>query len=878
MLKAIGRSSAGVMLVVLASASAAENLPHVFGPPVSWMQVASYGTAETLGLQGDANSFAPNISMRSLSYDGRYVGFVSQANNLVAGDNNGYPDVFVRDTWSGITTLESVSSGGSIGNGGSAGPALTPDARYLVFHSDANNLVSGDSNGVQDIFVRERDTGTITRVSVDSSGVQANGLSDDPSISADGRYVAYLSLATNLVPGDTNGVADVFVHDLQTGATARASISSLGVQGNGASATPQISADGRYVAFYSWSSNLVANDLNGQPDVFVRDLQTGTTTLVSVDSNGVQGNAGSFSPAISADGRWIAFESNADNLVAGDSNGASDVFLRDTLSGTTTRISVAGDGTQANGASARAAITDDGRFITFDSTATNLVAGDSNGFADVFVHDRVTGSTVRISVDSNGAQGNGVSQYASISGDGSTIAFQSDASNLVPTDSNAHTDVFVFDRASAVTTRASLANGIAANNDSYSHATSCCLRQISADGRIVAFESRASNLVGGDTNSRTDVFAVDLAAASTTRVSVSSAGVQGNDRSGDASISSTGRFIAFDSDATNLVTADTNGATDVFLYDRQYLVTERISLDSAGNQANGASSNPSVSADGRFVAFESTASNLVAGDSNGNTDVFVRDRQDGSTQRASVSSTSTQGNGPSFAAAISDDGRYVAFASLANNLVPGDSNGATDIFVRDLLSGTTERVSVDSSGVQGNGTSRDEAISADGRYVAFDSAASNLVAGDTNGAIDTFVRDRLTGTTTRVSVNSAGIQGNGSSVSVAISADGRFVAFQSQASNLFGGDTNGYDDIFVRDRLFGTTTLVSMDSNGTEGVYLSELPSISADGTRITFDSPSYNWTVDSGVDHPGGVSTGNDVFVVDVPAAPDLIFRDGFE
>jgi Tol biopolymer transport system component len=224
--------------------------------------------------------------------------------------------------------------------------------------------------------------------------------------------------------------------------------------------------------------------------------------------------------------------------------------------------------------------------------------------------------------------------------------------------------------------------------------------------------------------------------------------------------------------------------------------TERVSVDSAGNQGNNGGDEPAISADGRFVAFVS-ADNLVPGDTNDNLDIFVHDRKTGATERVSVDSAGNQANviGSTSEAAISADGRFVAFNS-ANNLVPGDTNDNFDIFVHDRKTGATERVSVDSAGNQGNGAAV-AAISADGRFVAFQSVADNLVLGDTNGAIDVFVHDRKTGATERVSVDSAGNQANYESVSPAISGDGRFVAFVSLADNLVPGDTNGTYDVFV---------------------------------------------------------------------------------
>ncbi|MEG5040385.1 MULTISPECIES: calcium-binding protein [unclassified Microcoleus] len=327
---------------------------------------------------------------------------------------------------------------------------------------------------------------------------------------------------------------------------------------------------------------------------------------------------------------------------------------------------------------------------------------------------------------------------------------------------------------------------------------------ISADGRFVTFGSLASNLVPGDTNSTDDSFVRDLLTNTTTRVSVDSAGNQANNNFfGVASISADGRFVAFSSLASNLVPGDTNNRSDIFVRDLLTNTTTRVSVDSAGNQGNDGSSIgsffPSISADGRFVAFSSDASNLVPGDTNSTDDIFVRDLSTNTTTRVSVDSAGNQGIGESSDASISADGRFVAFSSFVRNLVPGDTNASRDIFVRDLLTNTTTRVSVDSAGNQGNDGSSNPSISADGRFVAFESDASNLVPGDTNNDRDIFVRDLSTNTTTRLSVSGTGNQGNGYSTLPSISADGRFVAFSSDAPDLVPGDTNASRDIFVSD-------------------------------------------------------------------------------
>ena len=374
--------------------------------------------------------------------------------------------------------------------------------------------------------------------------------------------------------------------------------------------------------------------------------------------------------------------------------------------------------------------------MVYTSTASNLVDGDTNWASDVFVHDRETEVTTRASVDDAGNQGNSLSQFPRISAGGRIVAFESLASNLVDGDTNGALDVFVHDRKSGRTTRVSLGSG---GNQGNSASGVPCL---SSDGRVVAFESLSSNLVDGDTNESTDVFVRDRQTGETTRVSVDSRGHQANGSSAGSSLDGSGRFVAFESLATDLAPGDTNRVSDVFVHDRQTGETTRVSVDSRGRQANGGSSAPSLSADGRFVGFGSYGSNLVDGDTNQEIDVFVHDRQTGETTRVSVDSRGRQANGGSGIAALSADGRWVAFHSFASNLVDGDTNGTLDIFVHDRMTGTTTRTSLTENGRESNGPSRDPTISADARFVAFESYASNLVSRDDNGVVDVFVRDR----------------------------------------------------------------------------------------------------------------------------------------
>jgi len=376
----------------------------------------------------------------AVSADGRFAVFVSGAANLVAGDKNG-GEVFVRDRVNGTTERVAVDAAGNQANRASSNPAITADGRFVAFQSIAANLVPGDTNGREDVFVKDRLTGAVDRVSVTSSGKQALADSGQPAISDDGRLVAFESSAS-LVPDDTNrsgdagSDGDVFVHDRLKGTTVRVSVDSAGHEVADGSYAPSISGDGRFVGFGARVPGLVAGDTNGVSDAFVHDMSTGSTERVSVDSTGRQGSGGSAPPHISDGGRWVVFTSSAPDLVPGDANHAPDVFLRDRESGRTTRVSVDAAGTEAAGSSVQPTISRDGRVVAFASDASNLVGGDVNGVADAFIRELASGRVRRVSIDRLGAGGNGSSGGfdgsggVALSADGTFSAFGSEATNF----------------------------------------------------------------------------------------------------------------------------------------------------------------------------------------------------------------------------------------------------------------------------------------------------------------------------------------------------------------------------------------------------------------------------------------------------------------
>lgn len=392
-----------------------------------------------LGAQGDFLSSYPSISP-----DGRFVAFESAASNLVPDDGNQVSDVFLRDMQTGAVTRLSLDAQGGDAADTSYRPVVSARGKFVAFHSDAPNLVESDGNAARDVFVRDVRRGVTVRVSLDAQGGDPNNTSSDPSISADGRVVAYTTFASDVGANDFNGTLDVFVLDRKKGRTERVSVATDDRAGNGPSFAPAISGNGRFVAFQSGSDTLGPGDTNSAQDIYVRDRKARTTTRVSVATGGGQAVGGNSSdPSISANGRFVAFESDAGNLVEGDGNNVGDIFVHDRKTGVTTRVSVSSDGTEANAGSFEPSISGDGRFVAFHSRAGNLVADDGNAVDDVFLHDRTTGETVRVSVDTSGAQAGGHSTNPSVSSDGSAVAFDSVASNLVTPDANGWLDVFL---------------------------------------------------------------------------------------------------------------------------------------------------------------------------------------------------------------------------------------------------------------------------------------------------------------------------------------------------------------------------------------------------------------------------------------------------
>jgi Tol biopolymer transport system component len=494
------------------------NLTDVYFRPLNAPKVNERVSRDTAGAEFNRPSLESAVSG-----DGRRVAFTTGSFDSATGGPGAGSDVFGRDrsTSPGETTrLSDPANGAALGPAVTEFPALSADGQIVAYASAAPDLVTDDVNNLTDVFVSDRARRETTRVSLGRNGAQANGpsaIDSPPALSADGRIVAFSSTATNLVAGDTNTADDVFVYDRVRKETARVSVGPDGGQatsGDGGvpahSYWPSLSADGRYVAFASDATNLVADDTNSATDVFVHDRQAKTTVRVSVGPGGAQTDQVSASPRINGDGSVVAFVSAAHNLAAGDTNDVPDVFVRDLKAGTTVEVKTGG-GQPGNGASSSPALSADGRFVAFATEATNLVPGDTNDAADIVVFDRVSGGLERVSVGPGGALGDRAADTPSISADGRFVAFSSEATNLVSGDTNKRGDIFVRDRRIGTTTRVSVGPAPAGGGPAIAlEANQSSARPSqSADGRFVAFQSGAGNLVPDDTNSAPDIFVHD---------------------------------------------------------------------------------------------------------------------------------------------------------------------------------------------------------------------------------------------------------------------------------------------------------------------------------------------------------------------------------
>jgi RHS repeat-associated protein len=735
---------------------------------------------------------------------------------------------------------------------------------------------------------------TTSLVSTNAAG--APGWGDQPAVSQDGRITAFYSHSDQL-PADRNGYGDIYVYDRLSGRTEVASVTTEGTASDHYSDRPGVSADGSSVAFYSYAFNLTGESTRHGPwNLIVRDRARGATVCVSC----VDGDArGSYNyetpPSLSSSGRYVAFTSDNPGLSSGDTDSVLDVFVADRDGNgngildeendlQVVLVSRSGAGVKGNMASSAPSISGDGRFVAFQSEATNLAGDFPGGWRHIYLHDRDTDqdgvfdepgaiSTTLVSRPLGGAAADGYSLAPDISADGGFVAFESSDTHLAAGDTNGKSDVFVYLRASGTLERASVLSGGGQADMESTEAS------ISGDGRRVLFTGEAAGLIPGTPRCHTGggicraVLLHDRQSGTTSIVSNVPIPQAGNyfGYYDDPALSPEGGWAGY------LFHLDTctgvcygMSISMVRLQELGSGADRFASIDERGSQAVRAQGT-ALAADGSRAAYVTDWPGVVVTDTNEASDVFVRGLADGQVELGSAGAAGVQGNAASLQPALSRDGRTLAFQSEADNLAAGDSNGAADIFARELDGGEAVRLSVGPGGVQANGASANPSISWDGRYVAFQSEASNLAAGDSNSAADIFVADRDPDgdgildeagqfATRRVSISSAGAQADNASQHPAISADGRYVAFNSLASNLVGGDTNGLWDVFVHDR--------DADADG----ILDEPGGVSTN--RVSVSSAGVQGNADSGNSQPPALSA-DGRFVAFASAASSLVFSD---
>ena len=838
--------------------------------------LVSVNLAGTGGGNGDSLPTA-------ISDDGRFALFESSASDLSNGDTNGVADVFLRDVVSKVTYLVSVSTNGGFANGVCRGSTMTPDGSLVAFVSAANNLVAGDTNRIPDVFVRDMQAGTTTLV---SAGAQGNPValtgSEAPDITLDGRFVVFYTTATNLVEGGPSGGGDIYLRDLWAGTTTWVSSSARAVLG-GSNAVSFNYSTGDKAAFiaYEACTNFPSSMPYGRGVILRFNRYTGLTDVIHTNAYVPPSDTEEIHTLeITPDGRFIVFVANTNGAP-----GTTCILLWDGLTGATTLVSTDRSGrASTNSVSDWPTVDPTARFVAFLSRATNLVANPLVGDYHVYLRDIQAGTTTLVDAATNGV-GSGVSPATAprMGADATVVAFESPDAGLVPNERNRDYDVFVRNLAAnsneLISSHDPALPSLTPNGPNAISASS-----VSADGRLVAFTSEADNLVRNSTNGFRNVFVRDLFSSTTVLVSVATNGGPADGICSEPATSGNGRYVVFTSGADNLVRRDTNGVSDVFLRDLQLGVTMLVSTNSNGSgPGNNLSESPAINGDGRFVLFRSRASNLVPGQSfgAGTENLFIRDMQASTTYAMTFNGLNS--------ASMTPDGRLVAFTdtpgAAAGRLYVWDSQAATvvetnslavplaamsispdgnrvacfagnsGVYLVDRLARTNGliatgypigsrvglRFSADGrfltyaaapfgaatnqvylydfatqsnllvsarfgTGTGGNAASDWPEISADGRFIAYRSLATNLLAALTSNTVpNLFLYDRLAGLSTLLSASTlTGRPADNRSLSPVFSADGHTLLFQSWASDLVPGDFNHWDDIFAQAFFYAT--------------------------------------------------------------------------
>lgn len=728
---------------------------------------------------------------------------------------------------------------------------LSGDGRYAVFESDADQLLApGADPRKRHVFLCDRVAGTTVQLDTRTDGTPANGSASAPSISTDGTRVAFQSDATNLtadaVPGGSS--PQVFVKTLSTGAVVLASRAN-GAGGAIADAAyyPILDADGSHVVFLTADNLDPAFDLNAGTDIYLRVPGANTTALQSRGTGAANASGVQFDvPAISGDGSVVAFTTDVTLAGADDVNGQADVYTR---SGSTTVLAsrVSGGTAAGNSRSTGPALSQNGSVVAFTSTATNLVAGDTNNAGDVFTR---SGGTTTLQSRPNGsssALGVNDSYGAALTPDGSRVAFASASPNLVTGTGPAYEfRSYVRTVGGTSTVLASRADGAAGTPIGGSAPS------IGSDGTKVLFGSQ-DDAAGGAGDGTDDVFVRDTTAGTTGVASIPSGttvrkAAIGSAQAGVPAVSDDGRYVVFSSgsDAFGLgarLAPAPSGLTHAYLRDLVTNTTRRID-DVPGGYVSGA---PIISGDGSTIAYAGSPSVSVTRGFASATNVYVYSVATGTTRVAGVRTDGTTANGAVFAPALSRDGTKVAFRSWATNLDPADADSDEDVYLRDLAAGTTTLVSRrDGAGAPGgNGLSYGASIDSAGRRVAFVSSATDLVTGDANGKSDVFVRDVVAGTTVLVSrASGAGALADQDASAPIIAGDGTKVAFATTATNLGDGGGDPDRDVYLRDLATGTTSLLSrVGAAGPSASANVALEHLSRDGAAVAMTTDAPNLT-----------------------------------
>lgn len=784
-------------------------------------------------------------------------------------------------------------------NAESRDPSISADGRYVAFLSEAFNLVPGDTNGIVDVFVYDKELNQARRINVASDGSQANSFSYTLAMSSDGSTVAFESVASNLLEGQSTFGRHIYVA-LPDGQIELVSVNDDGIPGNASSSFPAISADGRFVAFWSEATNLVDDDTNFDLstfglDLFVRDRLLGTTERVSEQTDGTQATGTSFLsyPSISGDGQFVVFASDSPDLVEDDVNGESDIFLFDRgVQRSIQRISTDYKDAKkdADGPSWRPQISENGNFIVFDSDAENLISNDDNGFSDVYLFDRIVGDNQRVSLKPDGNEiAFGDSVFASISGDGQHISYLSFAFDLVPDDSNLAADVFVVDRTNFSSVRRVNLDRFERESDEgvdFFGASPV----ISADGSVVTFASSANDLIEGDKPQSYDVFLRDIIAGE-----ISSATFQPS----FAKINAEQITVANTSEAEFAVSGNVE-LRDALLTRNTTVGDIDFRVFENGNNLFSVDPGSDLIGDPkRYGTAPPVLPLLIGNPAIDGGDPFLSGTTDqlGTIRSGSPDVGAYEAVSGSFAGKVFVDFNQnqqldpgepgLAGVTVSSYYADGNSTGSTDTSRFDLLQtfGIDEEGSfelgdfspgsyqfqidppadwslsrpvirrVQPLANQSEAESSRATVSRDGRFIAFESESTKFVQPDNNGSIeDVFLFDQLTGNIRRISENAQQVQANALSFDANISANGQVVAFQSYSSNL--DPVHMASGIFVYDATdpqSPTVELVSVsDGRVSPANGFSSEPSVNADGRYVAFSSFATNLKagVNNGVKH----------------------------